>query len=1244
MPMPRPIVPTPPGPRPSRGARRLAVAAALLMAGVPAVSTAPAHPAHAQPPAAQPGAGVATLYLPRADKQWIAETVSLGDPYAPGRGNPGYDVIAYDLTFDVVVETPESGTPRARYLAVALIDAEVTAERLDRVSFDFGVPDVRGASINEAEVPWYSGAGNKLWLVPPKPLQRGDPLLVAVSYDGATGAGGGFNIQRASSQTAQVWTPLRNPGAWFPANDHPSDRARVKLRVTLVDSPGYVAVSSGTSDPGRPGGTRFDFHGHMAPGDLMLNIAPYTVVEDRAPGGAKFQYYTLRPAEQSAVLRGALARQLDFFQSRLHAPHGHEGPIKVVESGMNGTASLPELLAIGRNQLTQRRVTYERQFASLMAAQWLGPFIGFAGRRDDLLGSGLTTYLGILYQARDQGPEPVQARMAALESSFAFTVPRDLPLDGLPADGSGTAVAANKAPWAFHRLRLALGDDAFWAKLQHFVEMSEVTSPQSGSDVLDFLEAVVKNNLREDDPVAVAFDAAFRAADTPRVNLAWRQAPDGNLVEVRVCQLTPTPQVFRLPLALHGADRRMDFGIDVAQPDQAFEASFPARLRAITPDPAQVLLADVVVHPMGGDALPPCAALPAPALARDDGAAPPHGVPPDAGPADAATTTDAAAALSGHGLLDDPWVDTAAVDGRAEHRVDPAACAARWEDCLRGMHRPGAGARPHAPGLPGPAALDAPGEPSIGDPYLSYLGNTGYDVQRYVVKARVDPLAGRVEADTTIEARVTLDGLDRLSLDFMRPKDGKGLAIFTVTADGQPATYTRPDDADKLWIDLPAAKAAGDALTLRLTYGGAPVPGGADIFSGGLLPHGSDTMYAISEPDGTRNWIPSNDHPRDKALFRFEITAPKPFVATANGVPVETIDGAGETTAVFEMRQPMATYLATTAVGRYRTADQAGPGGVAIRHYFLNDPADGMRVAGVTPDILGVIGRLVAPYPFDTYGHYAAPDFGGGMENQSMTAIGPGAFASSTPRSQHGLIAHEAAHQWFGDAVSPYTWSDIWLNEGFATYYAELWRASRVGPEPLGWRMEALRYAVLSRALDLPVTQPLLADMFGTNTYEKGGWVLHMLRATLGDAAYTAGVRAYYDAHRFGNATTADLQAALQTASGQDLEPFFAQWLRRGGNPSLDVRWRQVGDTVTVRVCQAGPPVGPAVFDVPVVVAVHGAGRSVRAAGRADAPVATLTAVVPFTAEGVTVDPDFALLADILVTRAATEADMGCGL
>jgi aminopeptidase N len=435
------------------------------------------------------------------------------------------------------------------------------------------------------------------------------------------------------------------------------------------------------------------------------------------------------------------------------------------------------------------------------------------------------------------------------------------------------------------------------------------------------------------------------------------------------------------------------------------------------------------------------------------------------------------------------------------------------------------------------------GEPSLGDPYTPELGNTGYDVQRYAISLALDPAQPVVAGTTTIDALATLDQLARLSLDFI------GFTIESVTVDGSATHYERRDD--KLFVDLPRPLAEGTPFSLVVAYSGEPVQRPSRYLGFvshlGLTYPGRDSLFAIAQPDGARFWFPNNDHPRDKATFRFEFTVPQGLTAAGNGRLVavrqgESMpDGRPADTFVWEHDYPMATYLAVVAVGPYERLDGMTREGIPLRDYVFPElQADFLRATAVVDEALAWMSELFGPYPFDVYGHATVYVPNVSMETQTMVLL-------SHRMMTEGTVIHELAHVWFGNWVSPDSWADLWRNEGFATYVTLLWE-TRDDPEALALQMAALEAAVAEQQSPYPLNDLPPALLFSFDSYIKGAVVAHNLRLEMGDDAFFNGLRAYFERFGGGTASHAEFQAVLEEAAGVSLDPFFDFWF--AANPT----------------------------------------------------------------------------------------------
>ena len=444
-------------------------------------------------------------------------------------------------------------------------------------------------------------------------------------------------------------------------------------------------------------------------------------------------------------------------------------------------------------------------------------------------------------------------------------------------------------------------------------------------------------------------------------------------------------------------------------------------------------------------------------------------------------------------------------------------------------------------------AQDAPqpGAPGLGDVYYPDLGNGGYDVLHYTLDMQIDVETNVVQATAEIEMTATQD-LSAFNLDFV------GLQITSIQVDSTAATYTR--DGRELTITPASPLAEGQTFTTRVQYDVQPSPVQSEAipFSMGWNNYGNG-IYAANEPSGAAGWFPANDHPLDKASFTFRLTVPQPFVAAANGILVETIPADDRTTYIWEASDQMATYLATVQVAKFVEQRETLDNGLVIRNYFpLELAKPGQQVFARQGEMIEYFETVFGPYPFEVYGSVVSPTLiPFALETQTLSMYGSSILFGGT--GAESVIAHELAHQWFGNAVSPAQWRDIWLNEGFATYAQWLWTEHAYS---IAARDQLIRreYAVAASPFILrnaTLGEPASNNLFDRGVYVRGGLTLHALRLEIGDNAFFEVLQTYMAAFDDGTATTADFIALAERVSGADLAAFFDAWVYSEALPPI---------------------------------------------------------------------------------------------
>ncbi len=527
-------------------------------------------------------------------------------------------------------------------------------------------------------------------------------------------------------------------------------------------------------------------------------------------------------------------------------------------------------------------------------------------------------------------------------------------------------------------------------------------------------------------------------------------------------------------------------------------------------------------------------------------------------------------------------------------------------------------------------------------PLDTYPKNPAIDALNYAFRLELSDTTDAIVSELTMDVRFLATNVQSLRLDLTNASatnGGKGMRVSAVTLDGAAAPFTHTND--ELRIPLASAPSVQQRVRVVVRYSGTPATG----LIIGRNKHGDRTFFSDNWPNRTRQWLPTIDHPYDKATSEFIVTAPGHYQVVSNGLQVETTDlPGGRRRTHWRNSVPISPWLYVLGVARFamQRVDMFEGKPIETWVYPQDRDAGFADFASPTKDVLAFYTDYVGPFAYERLANIQASSVAGGMESASAILYHESSVTGTRSVRWRNVVIHEVAHQWFGNAVTESDWDDVWLSEGFATYFTLLYIEHAYGRDEFVRGLENSRRTVRTFAAANPgytiIHKNLsrMENVTSSHTYQKGSWVLHMLRGVVGADAFRSGIRTYYQRHFNANATTADFRRAMEEAAGRDLGWFFDQWLYKSGDLKVAGRWTYDATAKQARITLDQVQTDGSVFTMPLEVAVYAAGQAVPTIHRVQLNAKTNTFTIDVASEpaDVRLDPNLMVLMETTFERA----------
>lgn len=515
----------------------------------------------------------------------------------------------------------------------------------------------------------------------------------------------------------------------------------------------------------------------------------------------------------------------------------------------------------------------------------------------------------------------------------------------------------------------------------------------------------------------------------------------------------------------------------------------------------------------------------------------------------------------------------------------------------------------------------------------NYPKNPDIDVQHYEFDMTLSDDTDEIKCSATLYILLKKKDIRQIRLDLTNANNGKGMTVVSVIQQGKKLSYTH--GKNELIVMLLNPSHAGEQIQFTVTYLGVPATGLH------IKPnkYNERTFFSDNWPDLTRNWLPVVDHVAEKATCEFIVTAPVRYQVVCNGLLLEETNlNSTQKRTHWKQSVPISPWLYVLGVAEFAVQYVDTFDGKSIQTWVFHQDRDAgfSDFAKPTKEVLEFYTRYVGPFAYEKLANIQASSVAGGMESASAILYNEKSVVGDGNFRWKKVVVHEIAHQWFGCAVTESDWDDVWLSEGFATYFTALFIEHAYGRDEFVKEMKDCRRVTFNFYKDNPthtIVHNNLSDMSkvtSSHTYQKGAWVLHMLRNMIGDDKFEKGIQNYYRKYMNATASTKDFQTEMENVSGLDLSAFFKQWLNQGGKLTLKGSWRYNTTAKTIEFDLKQTQTDGTTFSVPVEIGIYKKDQLIPDVRKVDLTSVSGQFKIPYEGEieRIVIDPRTVLLAE----------------